>query len=140
MKITYMSENNDSIAVTLEDGEVLGHFSGPITMSVPVCEGNNEYDNIISKNIVVSPYIAPPLLIPSSVSLWQAKAALENSKLLDAVNSIVTASNNDVLTLYWATGATISRNSTSLAQIASALNLSSIQIDQLFIDADKITL
>jgi hypothetical protein len=140
MQITYSDATNSNLTVVLATGESLGHFAGPASISVPICVGNAEYDTILANNLTINSYVAPPASIPQSVALWAAKAALQKSGTLAEVNTIITALNDEVLNLYWSNGQTVSRTSPLISQIGSQLNLTSDEIDQLFVDADKITL
>ena len=79
-------------------------------------------------------------IVPESVSLWQAKAALQNSNLLTAANTAITSLNNPVLNQYWASADQLLRSSPTLASLAQILNLTSAQVDALFIQASQITL
>ena len=78
--------------------------------------------------------------VPTSVALWQAKAALHNAGLLDQANTIIAAANNPVLSAFWANANDIQRSSPTLASLATQLNLTDAQVDQLFIQANAITL
>jgi len=85
---------------------------------------------------------APPLppVVPASVAMWQAKAALQAAGLLTSATAAVAAASNPVLTAFWEGASTIDRSSPTLAGIAAALSLTSEQIDALFIQAASISL
>jgi hypothetical protein len=84
------------------------------------------------------PQVVP--VVPDTVALWQAKAALSAAGLLTQADAAIAAANNSVLTLFWATAANLDRASPTLATLAGALNLSSAQVDQLFIQAAGVSL
>jgi len=79
-------------------------------------------------------------IAPSSVALWQAKAALHQVGLLDQASAATAAMNSPVLNAFWANASTLERASPTLASLATALNLSSAQVDALFIAAAQIAL
>ena len=86
----------------------------------------------------------PPVPVPTEVASWQAKAALHGvtsgaGTLLDAANAAVAASGNVTMQLAWAQAATFHRDSNFVNQMATALSLSSNQVDDLFVAAEKIT-
>jgi len=106
-----------------------------------------------------TPAPAPAAVIPQSVAMWQAKAALQTTaftptsaqisavpslsgatNLLAAASALVTAENNEVLTAFWTGTATIQRVSPVLASIGAELGLTPAQIDALFVAANAISL
>ncbi len=84
--------------------------------------------------------VAVANVVPASVAMWQAKAALQAAGLLDAANAAVGAQNNPVLNAFWSSATTMDRASPTLASLATALNLTSAQVDQLFVTAGAIAL
>jgi hypothetical protein len=76
-------------------------------------------------------FLNPP---PASVSRMQAMVALNNAGLLTQVQAWVAA--QDATTqLIWSNAQTFSRQSELLGRAAAALNLTSAQVDQLFVSA-----
>ena len=74
---------------------------------------------------------------PWEVSCMQAKIALNNAGLLDQVETYIsTASKNTQLA--WELASTFNRNSVLLKELASQLNLTETDIDNLFIAAKEI--
>lgn len=82
----------------------------------------------------------PPQNVPASVSLWQAKAALQAAGLLDAANSAVASFGNPAVAAFWQNASVIDRASPTLAALAAALSLDSAHVDALFIAAAAISL
>ena len=82
---------------------------------------------------------APVVVVPSSVALWQAKAALQAAGLLTTANTAVAAQGSPV-TDFWASASNIDRTSPTLAGIATLLNLTPAQVDALFVQAASISL
>jgi hypothetical protein len=55
MQLTYTNEHENSIKVTLDEGESLGHLVGPATAFVPVDLANADYAAIIEQKLVIEP-------------------------------------------------------------------------------------
>ena len=98
------------------------------------------YQSWLAANNVPTAATVPPTPVPGSVALWQAKAVLQASGLLDAADAAIASANNPVLNQYWNSGANIDRTSPTLASLGASLNLTSVQIDQMFIEAATISL
>lgn len=75
--------------------------------------------------------------VPASVKMWQAKAALAASGKLEAANAAVQGAGGAVA-LAWEYAPDVSRASAAVAAMASAIGLSSADVDALFIAADAI--
>ena len=88
---------------------------------------------------VITPAAPPAPTVPSSVAMWQAKAALQNAGLLTQANSAVAGSGNVALQQYWATAQTLNRSDPSVAMIGAGMSLTPVQIDALFIAAAGIS-
>ena len=80
---------------------------------------------------------APPIPVPSSVTRFQAFAELTNLGLYAQAESAVTSAGGLAL-LAWNTAQQFDRNSPTIASLAVALNLTSAQLDQMFIAANQI--
>lgn len=80
----------------------------------------------------------PP--VPQSVAMWKTKTVLQQYGFLDAVNSVVAASNNAALQFAWGPNGAqeIRRDSNAIAAMAQAVGLSSDQVDAMFIAAAAI--
>lgn len=87
-----------------------------------------------------SVWSAPPVPVPQTVNLWQAKAQLQIAGLLTTANTAIASLNNDAINSFWSNATTIDRSSPTLAMLAGVLGLSSAQVDQLFIAASAISL
>jgi hypothetical protein len=83
----------------------------------------------------IQPYVAPPPVIPQTVTARQARRALLAAGLLDQANAAVAASNNQAMQIDWDFAAEIYRNSAWIGQLASALNLNDAAVDALFTSA-----
>lgn len=76
--------------------------------------------------------------VPQVVSRFQARAALAMAGLLTSVENAIASSNNIIAQLAWADAVQFERNSPTIAAMASALNLTEGQVDDLFRTASKI--
>ena len=87
----------------------------------------------------VSPYVADEFIlsIPQSVSRFQARAALMDAGVLADVELAV-GEMGPLEQLAWAEATEWRRDSPTIAAVADALELTSEQVDQLFISASKI--
>lgn len=113
-------------------------FPAPDGCSIVASEIGNIGD--LFANGVVTPAPPPPVAVPATVAMWQAKAALQGAGLLDKANGAVVASGSSVLEAFWSGAASIDRASPTLASIAAVLGLSDAQVDALFIAAAGISL
>jgi hypothetical protein len=76
--------------------------------------------------------------VPQTVSRFQALAALQQQGLLDKAQAAVTAAGGVTL-LAWNNAQSFERNSPTIAALAAALNLTSAQVDALFVSAAQIS-
>ena len=81
-----------------------------------------------------------PAQVPQSVPMWKAKTILQQSDKLTAADTAVTASGNRALQFAWGpNGASeIRRDSPAISAMATAIGLSSAEVDALFIAAAAI--
>ena len=85
----------------------------------------------------------PPPIVPQSVMMWQLQMVLTQEGQIAAVNAAVAkaAATDPVIAGLWASLALpITRTSVTLAGLATAVGLTSAQLDALFIAAAKVTL
>ena len=84
----------------------------------------------------IASFVIPSVQIPQTVSRFQAKAALFNAGLLEAVTSLMEHPDTPVLAkLAWAEAQEFKRNSPTTLAMAQALSLTEEQLDNLFINA-----
>lgn len=77
------------------------------------------------------PDLAPQPVIPSTVTMRQARLALLQSGLLSQVNSAVAAA-DEATKITWDYSSEVHRNHPFVAALAAALNLTEAQLDGLF--------
>lgn len=86
-----------------------------------------------ANGVFTKPYTPP--LIPSVVTMRQARLALLAAGRLPTVNSAIAAmagTDGDAARIEWEYAATVSRNSPLVSNLAGALALSAAQLDTLF--------
>lgn len=80
----------------------------------------------------------PPAPVPLSVPLWAARTILQQNNLLAPATSAVNASPDIALKNVWEYGNFINRNSPAIQSLATALGLTSAQVDEMFIAANDL--
>ena len=86
------------------------------------------------------PLAHAPRPVPQQVALWQARAVLTSAGVFSQADAAIRASGNAGVIALWDYGNMISRSSPTLAALGTAMNLTSAQIDALFIQAAAISL
>jgi hypothetical protein len=77
--------------------------------------------------------------VPPQVPMWAVRTVLQNDGLFDQAQALVTASTDNALKNVWEYGNFADRTSPSINALASALGLTSEQVDQMFRDANALT-
>lgn len=80
----------------------------------------------------------PPPAVPQQVPMWAVRTVLQNDGLFDQAQGLIEASSDNALKNIWEYGNFADRNSTAINTLATALGLTSAQVDQMFIDAGNI--
>lgn len=78
--------------------------------------------------------------VPTQIMLWQVRAVLSRHGLLDQANSVIAAMNDPTVTAYWDYGNVLDRASPTLAKLITAMNLSSSDVDAMFIEGAALSL
>ena len=131
MSFTFLSaayanpDNTSVVATTLEVGAV----------AISVTDNPEEWEDLATSGVVVTPYAAP---VPSTVSAFQAKAALMNAGLFVQSENAAAAVGGLTL-LAWQEATEFQRQSPAIAALSAAIGLSDNQVDALFTAASKIT-
>lgn len=79
-----------------------------------------------------------PVLVPQSVTMRQARLALLQAGLLGSVNAAIAAlpsPHKEAATIEWEYSQTVERNRPFVLTLGAALNLTSAQLDALFVQA-----
>lgn len=83
---------------------------------------------------------APPVIVPHSVSRFQARAALHQAGLLEAVEAAMVDPATPMLArLAWQDAVEFNRNSPTVLAMAAGLGLTAQQLDALFVSAGEIS-
>lgn len=82
------------------------------------------------------PAFVPP--VPTTVSRFQARAALAMAGLLPVVDAAIAASGSVIAQIAWADAQVFERSSPTIAALALAIGLTEAQIDDLFRTAGEI--
>ena len=128
-----IEQQNDGIVtgyqVTMDDGKVL---------SVPAAEGNRHYQELmewVAEGNTIEPYVAPPVPVPSQVSMRQARLALLQNGLLSQVQSAIDSMpspQKEAAQIEWEYALDVERQSTLTQTLAQSLGLDETGLDNLF--------
>lgn len=133
MRFEYTSELKTTIKVTLQEGEVLTNFFGPLVLTVPASVGNKEYDYIVSRKYKIFDYIKPKS-VPASVTPLQARKILRLMGYMDELEALIADAPIEVQDA-WQYASSFERNNPILLEFANDLHLDEEDIDNLFIQA-----
>ncbi|KAB2906624.1 MAG: hypothetical protein F9K35_00670 [Burkholderiaceae bacterium] len=101
-----------------------------------------EYRNWLEEGNVPDPADPPPLIVPTAVTMRQARLALLGAGLLDdvgpAIAAIPDASTRREAEIEWGFSNELQRGNPFVAQLGVALGLTSEQVDSLFIQAKSL--
>lgn len=106
---------------------------------IPADSVNGDYQTYlawVAAGNTPTPYTAP-VVIPFSVTPFQAKAALLVAGLLPAVEAAIAAA-APIAQLAWSDATAFTRDSPTIAALSAQLGLTSAQVDDLFIAAASI--
>lgn len=82
----------------------------------------------------------PPVIVPERVSAYQARVALKRANLLNDVQGLMDdPATDDEAKIAWEYATEFWRSSPFIAALAPGLGMTDQQLDELFINANKIT-
>ena len=97
------------------------------------------YQAWLAEGNTPNPYVSPPPAVPLAVPMWAVRTVLQNDGLFDQAQALVEASTDNALKNVWEYGNFADRNSNAINSLATALGLTSEQVDQMFTDANNLT-
>lgn len=110
---------------------------------IPPDLGNIDYQQYLEwldESNTPEPYVPPPPPIPTTVTRFQALAALSAGGYLPTIRTYISALDQDDITrLAWENAADWERTSPTLNALAVMLGLTESQVDDLFIAASNIS-
>jgi len=96
--------------------------------------------SVLPEGTVIDSYVAPPPPIPTTVTRFQALAVLAAGGYLDTVRTyIATLGEDNITRLAWENAADWERTSPTLNALATMLNLTSAEVDDLFVAASQVS-
>lgn len=77
--------------------------------------------------------------VPNSVPMWAVRTVLQNYGLFDQAQILITSSTDNALKNIWEYGNFADRNSAAINSLALALSLTNEEVDQMFRDANSLS-
>jgi hypothetical protein len=81
----------------------------------------------------------PYVPIPQQVPMWAVRTVLQNDGLFDQAQALINETSDNALKNVWEYGNFADRNSRAINVLAIELSLTEAQVDQMFIDANNLS-
>jgi len=86
-----------------------------------------------------APPAPPPPPVPFQVPMWAVRTVLQNDGLFDQAQALINETSDVALKNVWEYGNFADRNSRAINVLAIELGLTDAQVDQMFIDANNLS-
>lgn len=129
-----MSEYKNVRWSNSEKTMIMAEASG-MTLSIPVAPGNRDYDYIVTNNLSIADYVAPPVPVPTVVTMRQARIALSRSGKLAGVEQALanmTGQQGEEARIEWEYATSFERNHPLVLALSQSLGLTETDLDNLF--------
>lgn len=126
------------LAVCPIDGVSIGDLKNKTTWQIFYQAVATPQQRMVAQQILTTFDLDAPI-VPDSVYMWQARAALAISGKLDAAVAAVNASGDQTIITAWEYAPEVHRQSPAVTVIGGRIGLSSADLDALFISASRIS-
>jgi len=134
MNYKYVDNTNTVVAKIDDDGisrvSFLADAEGPY---------QDVYHAWLEAGNVTEPYVPPPPPVPFQVPMWAVRTVLQNDGLFDQAQALINETSDVALKNVWEYGNFADRNSRAINVLAIELGLTDAQVDQMFIDANNLS-
>lgn len=127
--------------VNNDDSRFWSSAASKYVSALPQNAGVTRIDSEANLSEVLAVYgLSGPIpVVPKQVPMWAVRTVMHNYGLFDRVQEIVESSTDIALKNVWEYGNFADRNSVAINTIASTLGLTEAQVNQMFIDANAIS-
>jgi hypothetical protein len=135
----YLNAEGTAITLDCEFSHLPGEIHPFCAMPIDVeAHGREVYARAVAGEFgQITPYVAPPPVIPKVVTMRQAKLALLQQGLLASVNAAIEQS-DEAAKIEWQYATEVKRDNSLVQAIASQLSLTKQQLDELFVLANSL--
>jgi hypothetical protein len=135
----YLNAEGTAITLDCEFSHLPGEIHPFCAMPIDVeAHGREVYARAVAGEFgQITPYVAPPPVIPKVVTMRQAKLALLQQGLLASVNSVIEQA-GEAEKIEWQYATEVKRDNSLVQAIASQLSITKQQLDDLFVLAKSL--